>query len=114
MNTPPLAVVMIGATGAVGGHALQALINYPQVERITSLGRRSIMVSIFGATIGHRMNRIKVQRDNIDKKINFGFAIVRFIVKAALGWFSLFTVSTNKEKKAIHDIIAKSVVVHDQ
>ncbi len=42
MNSSPLAIVMIGATGAVGGHALQALLTYPQVSRITLLGRRSI------------------------------------------------------------------------
>lgn len=42
MNTPSLSVVMLGATGAVGGWALQALLAYPQPERITLLGRRTI------------------------------------------------------------------------
>ena len=42
MNASPLDIVMIGATGAVGGNALQALLTYPKVSRITLLGRRSI------------------------------------------------------------------------
>ena len=38
MNTPPLSVVMIGATGAVGSNTLQALLTYSQVDKITVLG----------------------------------------------------------------------------
>lgn len=34
-------VIMIGATGAVGGHVVQALIDMPSVARITLLGRRA-------------------------------------------------------------------------
>lgn len=33
-------VIMIGATGAVGGHALSTLLTMPEVTRITLLGRR--------------------------------------------------------------------------
>jgi len=73
-----------------------------------------LMVSIFGATIGHRMNRIKVQQDDKDKNINFGFAILRFLIKAFLGWISFFTVSTNKDKKAINDMIVNSVIVYEK
>ena len=35
-------VIMIGATGAVGGHALATLLEMPQIERVTTLGRRLI------------------------------------------------------------------------
>ena len=42
MNTSQFSVVMLGATGAVGGHTLRALITYPQVDRLTLLGRHSI------------------------------------------------------------------------
>jgi uncharacterized protein YbjT (DUF2867 family) len=41
-NTEPLAVVMVGATGAVGGEALNMLQNITQIERLTLLGRKSI------------------------------------------------------------------------
>jgi len=38
----PLSIVMIGATGAVGGHAVQKLLTLPEVGRITLLGRRPV------------------------------------------------------------------------
>jgi uncharacterized protein YbjT (DUF2867 family) len=43
MNTSPLSVVMLGATGAVGGEALHVLLEISQVERLTLLGRKSIL-----------------------------------------------------------------------
>ena len=42
MNTSHISVVMLGATGAVGGHTFRTLITYPQVDRLTLLGRHSI------------------------------------------------------------------------
>lgn len=72
-----------------------------------------LMVSFFGSTIGHRMSKIKVQRDDNGKRINIVMAIFRFSIKALLGWISLFSVSMNNDRKAIHDIAAKSIVVYD-
>jgi SNF2 family DNA or RNA helicase len=40
-------VVMIGATGAVGSHAVAALLLMPQVTKITLLGRKVILFSQF-------------------------------------------------------------------
>ena len=37
-----LSVVMIGATGAVGGHVARTLVEMPDVERVTLLGRRPV------------------------------------------------------------------------
>lgn len=42
MNTSQISVVILGATGAVGGHTFRTLITYPQVDRLTLLGRNSI------------------------------------------------------------------------
>jgi uncharacterized protein YbjT (DUF2867 family) len=39
----PLSVVMIGATGAVGGHALQTLLQQPGLQRLTLIGRRPVL-----------------------------------------------------------------------
>jgi len=72
-----------------------------------------LMVSIAGATFGHHMNKLKVQRDKDGKNLNIGTAILRFTIKALLGWISLFTVSTNEDHKAIHDIMAHSTVEYD-
>lgn len=41
-NNSNLSVIMMGATGAVGGEALKVLIKMPQTKRLTLLGRRPI------------------------------------------------------------------------
>jgi hypothetical protein len=56
---------------------------------------------------------IRVKREsNEEKNILFPFAVMRYIVKASLGWVSLLTVSGNEKRQAIHDSIAGSVVVY--
>ncbi len=71
-----------------------------------------LFVSLFGGTIGHYANGLRVRRDtNHSRNIVFPLALVRYVVKALLGVFSLFTVSSNIESKAIHDTIVKSVVI---
>ena len=37
-----LSVVMLGASGAVGGHVVSTLLAKPQLKRLTLLGRRHI------------------------------------------------------------------------
>lgn len=41
-----LSVVMMGASGAVGGHALATLLGMPQVRQLTLLGRREIALPL--------------------------------------------------------------------
>lgn len=72
-----------------------------------------LMVTLFGSTVGHRISNLKVQRFDNGKKIHFGLAIIRFLIKATLGWVSFFTVSTSKNRQAIHDSIVNSIVVYD-
>lgn len=56
---------------------------------------------------------IRVKREANEKKnILFPLAIVRFIVKASLGWISLLTVTGNEKRKAIHDYLVGSVIVY--
>lgn len=72
-----------------------------------------IFTSSFGGTIGHMTFGIRVKRENNqDKNILFPLALIRFIVKALLGWVSLLTVGGNEKRKAIHDMVVKSVVVY--
>lgn len=73
-----------------------------------------IMISLFGATFGHRLNKLKVKRLENDKKLNFGLAVIRFLIKATLGWLSLVTISSNENRQAIHDNVVKSVVIYDE
>jgi uncharacterized RDD family membrane protein YckC len=70
-----------------------------------------ILVSIFGATVGHFFSDIVVKRQNDEKKnINFLVALIRYILKILLGWLSLLTITGNDKQQAIHDLAANSVV----
>ena len=72
-----------------------------------------IFTSIFGGTIGHMIFGIRVKKDNDQlKNISFPYAVIRFIIKISLGWISLLTIYGNEKGKAIHDYLAKSVVVY--
>jgi len=71
-----------------------------------------VFVSLFGGTIGHYMNGLRVKRgSNVNKNVIFPFAVIRFAVKVFLGIISLFTMSSNSESKAIHDSIVNSIVI---
>jgi uncharacterized RDD family membrane protein YckC len=71
-----------------------------------------LFVSLFGGTIGHYANGLRVKRaSNVKKNILFPLAVIRFGVKVFLGIISLFTVSSNSESKAIHDSIVGSIVI---
>jgi uncharacterized RDD family membrane protein YckC len=71
-----------------------------------------LFISLFGGTIGHFANGLRVKRDgDISKNVSFPLAIVRYAVKMVLGIISLFTISSSMKSKAIHDIIGNSVVI---
>jgi len=72
------------------------------------------MVSFFGGTIGHKINRIKVQHQTKGSNINFLSAIMRSLFKTTLGWISLLTISARNDRKAIHDSIVNSIVVFEK
>jgi len=74
-----------------------------------------IFVSQFGQTIGHsRINLVVRREDNPEKNISFLAALIRFVVKFALGWLSLLTISGSEKKQAIHDSFVKSVVIEEE
>ena len=71
-----------------------------------------LFVSIAGGTVGHTFSEIKVLRDDgSGRNIHFTLALSRFILKLLLGWLSLITVSMHSQKKAIHDMVAGSLMV---
>jgi len=99
---------------------------FESFERVSDFARAAAFVFIFvlydplftsilGVTIGHFVLGIRVKREMDEQKnILFPFAIIRFAVKALLGWVSLLTVSGNPKGKAIHDLVVKSIVVYKE
>lgn len=67
----------------------------------------------FGCTIGNYIAGIRVRKfGNEEKRINILQSYIRFIVKILLGIISFFTVTSNKHKRAIHDIAAGSIMIY--
>ena len=65
-----------------------------------------------GGTIGNYIKGIRVRKHSApDKKINFFQAFVRYFLKVMLGWLSFITMHTNKQRRAIHDLVAGTVMV---
>lgn len=70
------------------------------------------LVSLTGGTIGHHLLKIRVATRDSCHNINLIAATIRFLVKVLLGWVSLIFVLTTSRHQAVHDLLARSVVLH--
>ncbi|WP_257667325.1 RDD family protein [Parapedobacter tibetensis] len=71
------------------------------------------LCTAFGCTVGNYFMKIRVrQNEDHNKRINFSSALIRYIVKALLGWVSFLTIHSNAEKRAVHDMAAGSIMVN--
>lgn len=71
------------------------------------------LVSLRGGSIGHDMAGLAIKRANkVSSNLLFPLAILRFLIKTALGIVSLFVVNQNPNKKAIHDFLSGSMVIY--
>tara|TARA_A100000171_G_scaffold24519_1_gene22789 strand:- start:2106 stop:2495 length:390 start_codon:yes stop_codon:yes gene_type:complete len=72
-----------------------------------------MMVSTYGGTIGHRILGVKVTKSSdTTRRLNLPVAIIRSILKFALGIFSVMVSYTREDNRCIHDLICDSVVVY--
>jgi uncharacterized RDD family membrane protein YckC len=63
-------------------------------------------------TIGQRLTGLRVRRyGNPEERIGLLAAYVRFAVKILLGALSFLTLAFTKEKRAIHDLAAGSIML---
>ena len=76
-----------------------------------SLSLEPLLVSITGGSIGHHLLGLRVRRLAEDKKINLFAAALRYIIKTVFGAFSALTITTSRQRRAVHDFISGSVVV---
>jgi uncharacterized RDD family membrane protein YckC len=109
-------VVLIGLMVCIGT-VFSKMDNVPEQARMIAfvfvfILYDPLMTSIFGGTIGHLIVGIRVQRDDkTNGKIMLPMAIIRYLLKALLGWISFLTIIGNDKGKAIHDLTVNSVVV---
>lgn len=63
-------------------------------------------------TLGQWITGVRVRRnDDMEERISIGRALLRIMVKGALGWLSFFTMPFSPRYRAIHDMVAGSVVI---
>jgi uncharacterized RDD family membrane protein YckC len=69
-----------------------------------------LLVSLTGSTIGHYRTNLRVVDNRTHGNISFMKAVVRVIIKAALGLYSFVTMATTSRHQAVHDLLTQSTV----
>lgn len=66
----------------------------------------------FACTIGNYCKNIRIRKFNdINAKPNLFQSYFRYALKILLGWLSFLSIGTNKERRAIHDLAANTIVI---
>lgn len=74
-----------------------------------------LCVSFFGGSIGHFAVGIRVKRNSDhSRNIPIYMSVLRYAVKIFLGVISFISIQNSNKNKAIHDIVADSVVIYKQ
>ena len=95
---------------------------FEAIGPITNLVRIASFVALFvlyepilvslGATVGQLLMKIRVRRfSDRTKRINVFASLLRYLIKAVLGWLSFLTIGSSNYNRAIHDMAVDSVVV---
>jgi len=66
-------------------------------------------------TAGQFAMGLRVRRHkSVDDRISLPAAYIRYVVKLIFGFYSFFAMSFNKERRALHDLVAGSIVVESR
>lgn len=70
------------------------------------------ILSSFSLTLGQRLTGTRVRRHAAQEQhISLPVALGRFVTKFFLGWLSYLTIHFNPERRALHDLVAGTVVL---
>lgn len=70
------------------------------------------LATALGCTLGNYMKGIRVkQATDSNRRISFVQALVRYVVKIALGWVSFLTIHGSPKRRATHDMASGSVMI---
>lgn len=65
-----------------------------------------------GGTVGNLVKGIRVRAvSNPARRIHLLQALLRYAFKVGLGWVSFLTMHSNHQRRAIHDLVAGSVMI---
>jgi len=89
--------------------------NVPDWVRMALVGFFIVYEPLFmtlGCTLGNLIKGIRVRKhSDSTKKINILQAIIRYPIKFLLGWLSYITIGSSPKRRAIHDMVAGSVMI---
>jgi uncharacterized RDD family membrane protein YckC len=78
---------------------------------LPTLSYEPLMIFFTGRSLGHKLYGIGVVHQDDSKKLNLFQCYIRYIVKIALGLFSLIFMFLTHKRQAFHDLITASLVV---
>jgi uncharacterized RDD family membrane protein YckC len=70
-----------------------------------------ILVSLTGGTPGHHMRQIVVFKSSQRERLGLLQSLIRSLLKLITGWWSFVFVLMTKRHQALHDLLARSVVI---
>jgi hypothetical protein len=70
-----------------------------------------ILVSLTGGTPGHHLRQIMVFKSSQRARLGLLQSLIRSLLKLITGWWSFVFVLMTKRHQALHDLLARSVVV---
>lgn len=101
-----LSALLIESLGLGDGAARTAWVGI----LLVALAYEPVMVSRFGATLGHRARNLCVVDARTSERIGFFRACWRLVVKVMLGCLSLITLWSTRRSQTLHDFASGSVV----
>jgi uncharacterized RDD family membrane protein YckC len=69
------------------------------------------LLTAFACTPGQALMRLRVRDVEGLKRISVNFAYLRALTKYALGMVSFFSVPLRRDRRALHDLVAQTIVI---
>lgn len=105
---PFLAIGSIFLLEAIGIHRAEIKI---ACAILIILVLEPMAVSLTGGTIGHHILGLRVRSKTVDKRLNVFAALIRFLIKTIFGLPSFFVALLTRNRQALHDLTANSIVI---
>ena len=71
-----------------------------------------VAVSATGGSVGHHLVGLRVRKEQTDERITIFAAVARLVVKTLFGLPAFFVAFVTRKRQALHDLAAKSLIVH--
>lgn len=106
----PVAAIATAMLGSAAG------VTHPYAKLMLLVGPvlllEPCLVAYTGGTMGHHVMRLRVMRADGVRRLSLAAATLRFAVKLFLGWLSFVFVLATAKHQALHDLLARSIVIH--